>query len=650
MTEKKSNFTRRNFMAAGSVAAAVPLLANVAGLVPEAQAEKPKGTEKPKATEKSYTFVEQKSCDLVVLGGGGSGLVAAVRAAQLSGKKIIVLEKDTVAGGGAQGARSMRVFGSKWQAKRNIPDTTAEYAHEQMESMYYWLDSQLVNNCLRGTGQFFDWLCEEGGDIEDKFTPEKYVFAHGDYDPVSPQRSGFGSFVVTQMKQKCQKYGVEVLTKHPVVDVEVKDGKIVAAIAKSDKGYVRVACKACVLATGSWARNEEVVKKYAPQFYAVFYGAGGVGLPGAPAGQGSRPGQSGSPGGSAAQGGAPAGQAGMSAPPGGQGAPGGGSGAPGGAPGGEQGGQGAPPSGQGGAPGGGAPGGGGAPAGGAMGNVGHMSANYTGDGIPIAEKAGAFLDYDSFVTRPMGPLPGSGASKVCGAISQTPFVLTVDPKGHRFACESLIMNLGFFDGGYVLMNQGGKCWDIFNDETIAAAFKYSKRPASEKKPDKDVDLVPNFKVSFPDSMEAVQSDIAKNLNSITHADTLEELAGKLGVDKAGLLETVKKHNEACKTGADEYFKSKEFLAPLTKGPFYACQGQMGTDGVFGGVRVNPEMQAYKADRKSLVEGLYVTGDFATGRHVNVRGRKWQALNDLAWAFSSGYLAGTSAAGYLKKLG
>ena len=279
-----------------------------------------------------------------------------------------------------------------------------------------------------------------------------------------------------------------------------------------------------------------------------------------------------------------------------------------------------------------------------------MSPNYTGDGIPIAEKAGAFLDYDSFVTRPMGPLPGGGSSKVCNAIGQTPFVITVDPKGHRFACESLIMNLGFFDGGYVLMNQGGKCWDIFNDETIAAAFNYSKLPASQKKLDKDVDLVPNFKVSFPETMEAVQSDIAKNLGSISHADTLEELAEKLGIDKTGLLETVKRHNEACQTGADEFFKSKEFLTSLTKGPFYACKGQMGTDGVFGGVRVNPEMQAYKADRKSLVEGLYVTGDFATGRHVNVRGRKWQVLNDLAWAFSSGYLAGTSAAGYLKKLG
>jgi hypothetical protein len=37
------------------------------------------------------------------------------------------------------------------------------------------------------------------------------------------------------MKEKCKTYNIEVLTKHPVVDVEVKNGRIVAVIAKSEK-------------------------------------------------------------------------------------------------------------------------------------------------------------------------------------------------------------------------------------------------------------------------------------------------------------------------------------------------------------------------------------------------------------------------------
>ena len=89
-------------MAMSSAAIASPVLMNMAGMVSEA-----------KASEKSYDFVDRKSCDLVVLGGGGSGLIAAVRAAELTGKKVIVLEKVAFTGGGAHGASTVRTFGSK---------------------------------------------------------------------------------------------------------------------------------------------------------------------------------------------------------------------------------------------------------------------------------------------------------------------------------------------------------------------------------------------------------------------------------------------------------------------------------------------------------------------------------------------------------
>ena len=69
------------------------------------------------------------------------------------------------------------------------------------------------------------------------------------------------------------------------------------------------------------------------------------------------------------------------------------------------------------------------------------------------------------------------------------------------------------------------------------------------------------------------------------------------------------------------FKKKDYLAPINKALYYASQCGLDTDGAFGGVRINPEMQAYKADRKNLVEGLYVTGDFATGRHISLGGVK-----------------------------
>ena len=586
MSDTSRNLSRRKFIAAGSAAIAAPIVMNMAGKVSET-----------KAAEKSYDFVDKKSCDFVVLGGGGSGLVAAIRAAQLSGKKVIVLEKDSVAGGGAQGARTMRTFRSKWQAKRNLKDTTVEYANRMMDFLFWRVDPELITNCLLGTGQFFDWACELGGNIEDKFSEGIYKLSEDenlDIEPIGPQLENqamgknFGGFMTDLMREKSKTFGVEILTGHPVVDVEVKDGKIIAAIAKSDKGFVRVACKACVLATGSWISNKELLEKYAPEYAeAKQY----MKLSGMPSGA------------SGGQGGAPGGQGGASS--------------------------------------------------GMSRNVGHESPNYTGDGVPLAEKVGAFVDYGSFCLRMMGGTVSAGNSKVVSAMGVLPFTISVNLNGKRY-CSEPVSRMGIFAGAHILLDQPhAQTFTIFDQNNLAAALEFQKcvNAGGKCTPVKMIAVMSAMsgeKSSLPDTMEEMQSDLAKS--SAIKADTLEELADKMGVNKKTFLETVKAYNEACATGSDmQVYKSKEYLVPINKGPFYAAQSHYMHDGAFGGVRVNPEMQAYKADRKTLVEGLYVAGDFATGRHVSLNGMKRQVINDLAWAFSSGFLAGTNVARYLQTI-
>jgi len=121
----------------------------------------------------------------------------------------------------------------------------------------------------------------------------------------------------------------------------------------------------------------------------------------------------------------------------------------------------------------------------------------------------------------------------------------------------------------------------------------------------------------------------------------------VGLDSETLKETVTEYNTACEAGADwDFFKPAEDLVPLNRSPYYAVKGTLGSDGAFGGVRVNPDMQAYR-EGGGLVEGLYVVGDFASGRHVNMSGVKKQVINDCSWAFASGFIAGNSAGKYLE---
>jgi len=563
MSKMDLALSRRKFMAVGSAGIATPVLRNMAGMVTDA-----------KGAETTYDFIGRKSCDVVVLGGGGSGMVAAVRSAQSTGKKVIVLEKASTTGGGAQFAGTVRTFGSKWQTDRNLPDTTMDYARDMMDLVYWRLDEKLVLNCLRGTGQFFDWLCEQGGPIEDNFVVGQYAGAIKS-DPLCPQMDSektgkrFGRFVMDMMKEKCETYGVEVLTKHPVVDVEVKDGKIVAAIAKSDAGYVRIACKACIMSTGSWINNEEVLKKYVPEFVGMKQ---------------------------------------------------------------------------------------------YMDPSNHMNPNYTGDGIPLAEKAGAFVDYDSFCLRLMGPIwdlaRDTGTSRIFLAMAQSPYILTVNLDGKRYSAEP-VGHIGHYSDGHVQIDQPhGQSFDIFDENTLAAEFKLPKCNQAGQGTEslacyRLTYMKPNEEFRLPDTMEEVYRSInegfAKGDRYMFKANTLAELADKIGVNKKNFLETVSKYNENCENGVDvDFFKRKDALVPLSKPPYYAFLGKLMTDGAFGGVLVNPEMQAYRPNR-SLVEGLFVTGDFASGRFINLGGVKHQVINDISWAFSSGFLAGTNAGKYVQGL-
>jgi len=510
-----------------------------------------------------YDFIEEINCDLVVLGGGGSGMVAAVRAAQITGKKVIVLEKAPSTGGGALFAGTIRTFGSKWQARRNLPDTTVDYARDMMDLVYWRLDTELVNNCLLGTGQFFDWLCEQGGEIEDIFDVGKYLheIKSGPLGPQLDRRKfgyGIGRFVMDMMREKCDTYDVEVLTKHPAVDVEVANGKIMAVIAKSEAGYVRVGCASCIMAIGSWINNEDILKKCCPKF---------VGM-----------------------------KQWMDPSP-------------------------------------------------------HMSPFYTGDGISLAEKAGAFVDYDSFCLRLMGPMydlaRNTGTSQVFLAMTQSPYIITVNLDGQRYSSEP-VGHIGHFDDGHVQIEQPhGQSFDIFDENTLAATFNLTN-PSSFKQW-----MNPIEEINLPDTMEEIHRSIedgfTKGDHYIFRADTLEGLANQIGVNKENFMETINKYNENCANGVDsDFFKSKDTLVPVNKPPYYAINGKLMTDGAFGGVQVNPEMQAYRPDG-GLVEGLYVTGDFASGRFINLGGVKRQVLNDLSWAFSSGFLAGTNAGRYLESL-
>lgn len=95
---------------------------------------------------------------------------------------------------------------------------------------------------------------------------------------------------------------------------------------------------------------------------------------------------------------------------------------------------------------------------------------------------------------------------------------------------------------------------------------------------------------------------------IPTADTLEDLAGKMGVPADALVATVNRYNELAKGGKDlDYSKQAARLKPVEKAPFYAIKRRPGVLATLGGLTINENMQVLDTDGK-VIPGLYAAGN------------------------------------------
>ena len=80
--------------------------------------------------------------------------------------------------------------------------------------------------------------------------------------------------------------------------------------------------------------------------------------------------------------------------------------------------------------------------------------------------------------------------------------------------------------------------------------------------------------------KTVEGGLEKVPDYYKRADTLEELAEMLDVDKDEFLKSVERYNKMCEQGEDtDFYKESHFLYPVKEGPFTACMVAPGLLGV-----------------------------------------------------------------------
>ncbi len=136
-----------------------------------------------------------------------------------------------------------------------------------------------------------------------------------------------------------------------------------------------------------------------------------------------------------------------------------------------------------------------------------------------------------------------------------------------------------------------------------------------------------------------ENEAALKAGTLYYADTIEDLAKKIGVPANNLKEAVDTYNKAVDTKKDPLGRAEGVLVnKIIKAPFYAGRVTMKRHHTMGGVIINKDAQVI--DRHgNIIPGLYAAGEVTGGIH----GTNRVGGNAMADIFTYGRIAGVNAA-------
>jgi fumarate reductase flavoprotein subunit len=193
--------------------------------------------------------------DVVVVGSGASGLVAALTAAEGS-VKVIIFEKERSPGGTSNFFEGTFAVESNMQRERYITYSKDEAFKNIMEYSHWIANPRLVRAIVNESGPTIGWLQQQGIEFTDATINM----------PDSPRTyhviKGKGEAVIKTLVTKAKEKGVDIRLASPIKRL-VKQGDRITGVIVEDNGEDKqVATKAVVIASGGYANNKEWIKKY----------------------------------------------------------------------------------------------------------------------------------------------------------------------------------------------------------------------------------------------------------------------------------------------------------------------------------------------------------------------------------------------------
>lgn len=221
----------------------------------------------------------------------------------------------------------------------------------------------------------------------------------------------------------------------------------------------------------------------------------------------------------------------------------------------------------------------------------HMHAPFIlGDGIDLGKGVNAeIVGVDTGLL-----LPTSGLGKWIEAFLP-PWIMLVNKRGVRFLDEAA----SYAISGYLINAQPDMhAFAIFDEPTLEVA---SQDLTYADPYHTGGTAMPTWEYNL------LRQSIANG--KIIKADTIPELAAKLGIDPERLTVTVRKYNDDCDNNCDtQFFKEMPDRFPVRNGPFYAREVRACVIGQTGaGLNINTDAQVLN-EHGQIIPGLYAAGE------------------------------------------
>lgn len=193
--------------------------------------------------------------DVVIVGSGLSGQVAAAQAGQL-GLKALVVEQGRTTGGSGNYVEGIFAVGSKMQKEQGIKLTKEEILQHELEFSHYEANTQIWKDYLANSSENVDWMQEMGVDFTQVATlgvgmDTWHMFAglgkHAIHEGLEPTAKKFGVEYVTSCKAMGLSLNADAISEVTVQDYESKE-------------VATLQTKAVILASGGYLNNQQLLK------------------------------------------------------------------------------------------------------------------------------------------------------------------------------------------------------------------------------------------------------------------------------------------------------------------------------------------------------------------------------------------------------